>query len=378
MRQRAAGPCGAGGYVWRVRVALVIERFRAAGGGVEHAAYRLVQELARRELELTVFCRQADTAASPGASLIALEGPSFWQPLRVLEFSRRAARATRSHDVVHSYSRTRRQHVYRAGGGSHAAYLERMYAHPERQRWSPRHRVLLAIEEAVFRDPAQIIQCNSRLVERELAARYGIPSRRLVTIYNGVDAQLVAPEKRASRGEALRRSLGVEGPVALFLGHGFQRKGLDRAIDALAQSGAHADLLVAGGDDPARWRAHARERGVEPRVHFLGARSDVADLYAAADALVLPTRYDAFANACLEAMAAGIPVATTPHNGAAELIEPGVSGWVGEDGLESVFRALEDAALVRRMGAAARERALGFSWETHAEQVLELYARVAA
>jgi UDP-glucose:(heptosyl)LPS alpha-1,3-glucosyltransferase len=361
-----------------VRVALVIERFRAAGGGVEQAAYRLVQELARRELDLTVFCRQAETAASAGASLVALEGPSFWQPLRVLEFSRRAARATRGHDVVHSYSRTRRQHIYRAGGGSHAAYLERMYAHPERQRWSPRHRVLLGIEEAVFRDPAQLIQCNSRLVEREIAARYPVPAERLVTIYNGVDAHTFSPEKRAARGEPLRRSLGLEGPVALFVGHGFERKGLDLAIDGLAQSGARADLLVVGGDDPSRWQAQARERGIASRVHFLGARGDVADLYAAADALVLPTRYDAFANVCLEAMASGIPVATTPANGAAELIEPGVSGWVAERDFSPVFSALEDAARLRRMGDAARACALGLSWESHAEQVLALYARVAA
>jgi UDP-glucose:(heptosyl)LPS alpha-1,3-glucosyltransferase len=360
-----------------VRVALVIERFRAAGGGVEQAAYRLVQELARRELDLTVFCRQADTAASAGASLVALEGPSFWQPLRVLEFSRRAARATRGHDVVHSYSRTRRQHIFRAGGGSHAAYLERMYAHPERRRCSPRHRVLLALEEAVFRDPAQLIQCNSRLVEREIAARYSLPPERLVTIYNGVDTQLFSPERR-ERGTPVRKALGLEGPVALFVGHGFERKGLDLAIEGLARSGARADLLVAGGDDPSPWHARARERGVERRVHFLGARSDVAELYAAADALVLPTRYDAFANVCLEAMASGIPVATTASNGASELIEPGVSGWVAERDFAPVFRALEDGALLRRMGLAARERALGFSWETHARQVLELYARIAA
>jgi UDP-glucose:(heptosyl)LPS alpha-1,3-glucosyltransferase len=359
-----------------VRVALVIERFRAAGGGVEQAFLRLVRELARRELELTVVCRQADTAVSAGASLVALGGPSLWQPLRVLEFSRRAARATRGLDVVHSYSRTRRQHIYRAGGGSHATYLEQMYADPRRKRWSPRHRVLLAIEEAVFGDASQLIQCNSRRVADEIAARYAVPRERLVTIYNGVDAQHFTPEGREARGGPLRSALRLDGPVALFVGHGFERKGLDRAIDALAASARKADLLVVGGDDPAPWRERARRAGVEGRVHFLGERRDVADLHAAADLLVLPTRYDAFANACLEAMASGLPVATTPTNGAAELIEPGVSGWVLEGDFSPAFRALEDPALLSRMGAAARQRALAHTWEGHAQQVLELYARV--
>jgi len=337
-----------------------------------------VRELARRELELTVFCRQADTAVSAGASLVALGGPRFWQPLRVLEFSRRAARATRGHDVVHSYSRTRRQHIYRAGGGSHAAYLERMYADPARRRWSPRHRVLLAIEEAVFRDASQLVQCNSRRVADEIAARYAVPRERLVTIYNGVDAQHFTPEGREARGGPLRSALHLEGPVALFVGSGFQRKGLDRALEALARSGARADLLVVGRDAPIAWRERARRLGVAQRVHFLGERADVADLHAASDVLLLPTRYDAFANACLEAMASGLPVATTRANGAAELIEPGVSGWILEDDFSPVFEVLGDAAALRRMGDAARRRAEALTWEAHAECVLELYARVAA
>jgi UDP-glucose:(heptosyl)LPS alpha-1,3-glucosyltransferase len=361
-----------------VRVALVIEHFRASGGGVEQAFFRLVRELAHRELEITVVCRQAETAVAAGASLVAVGGPRFWQPLRVLEFSRRAARASRGYDVVHSYSRTRRQHIYRAGGGSHAAYLEQAYTDPRRRRWSPRHFTLLALEQAVFRDESQIIQCNSQRVADEIGQRFGVASERLVTIYNGVDARHFTPERREARGGPLRSALGLEGPVALFVGHGFRRKGLDRAIDGLARSGSKAELVVVGRDDPAPWREHALRLGVAERVHFIGERADVADLHAAADALVLPTRYDAFANACLEAMASGLPVATTPANGAAELIEPGVSGWVVEEDFSPVFHALEDAERLRGMGAAARLRAETLSWEAHAQRVVELYERVAA
>ena len=65
--------------------------------------------------------------------------------------------------MVQAFSRTRHQDVYRAGGGSHAAYMESVYAHPRLlRRFSPRHRTLLSIEEAVFRDERQTILCNSR------------------------------------------------------------------------------------------------------------------------------------------------------------------------------------------------------------------------
>ncbi len=366
------------GSLGRVRVAVVIERFAPGAGGVERAAFELISELARRGVDISVFCREARTAAPAGVALEALGGPRFWQPLRVRVFSRRAAIATRGYDVVHSFSRTRHQHVYRAGGGTHAAYMELMYGASRLQRLSPRHRAILGIEERVFADPRQIVQCNSQLVADEIAQRYGVGAERLVVIYNGVDLERFTPERRAARGAAVRAELGIEGPAALFVGHGFERKGLRAAIDALADAGGKGCLLVAGGDAPGPYREHARRRGLGGRVHFLGPRSDVEALHAAAELLVLPTRYDAFANACLEAMASGLPVATTPTNGAAELIEPGISGWIAAHDFAPALRALDDPGRLRTMGEAARQRAADFTWQRHADRVLELYARVRA
>jgi UDP-glucose:(heptosyl)LPS alpha-1,3-glucosyltransferase len=356
-----------------VRVALVIERFGPTKGGVERAASNVVAELATREIDLTVVCREADTAVPGGVALDAVGGPRFWQPLRVLAFPRRARAATRGYDVVHSFSRTRHQHIYRAGGGSHAAYMEQMYASPRLQRLSPRHRVILAIEEAVFRDARQIVQCNSQGVADEIAARYDVPRERLFTLYNGVDTLRFNPERRAARGGPIRTALGTEGPVALFVGHGFARKGLQRAIDGLADAGGKAHLLVVGRDDPRPYREQARRRGVEQRVLFLGPRLDIPELHAAADLFILPTHYDAFSNACLEAMASGLPVATTPTNGAAELIEPGVSGWICEQDFSPAFAGIEDGERLQQMGAAARRRAESLTWRAHAERLLELY-----
>ncbi len=360
----------------RVRVAIAIESFRPGPGGVEGVAWQLARELGELGVDLTVLCRQAARPAPPGVRVETLGGVSFWQPLRVLDFSRRAARAARAggFDVVQTFSRTRHQDVYRAGGGSHAAYMESVYGHPRLQRLlSPRHRTLLAIEEAVFADPCQTIVCNSRLVADDLARRYGIPEARLAVIYNGVDLERFHPRLRERDSARVRAELGLEGPIALFVGSGFPRKGLDRAIAGLAESGAKADLLVAGAGDPAPFRAQAEALGVAGRVHFLGVRNDVAELYAAADLFVLPTRYDPFANACLEAMAAGVAVATTPHNGVAELIEPGANGFVCESDFAPAFRALEDPERLRALAGRARAVAERFSWREHARAVLSLW-----
>jgi UDP-glucose:(heptosyl)LPS alpha-1,3-glucosyltransferase len=280
--------------------------------------------------------------------------------------------------VVHSLARTTSQDIYRTGGGTHATYMEAVYSSPRtRALISPRHRVLLRIEERVFADPHQIIQCNARGTALDISRRFGVPEERLCVIYNGVDTDRFHPERRIAARSEMRRDLGLEGPAALFVGAGFRRKGLDRAIEGLAK-GAPADavLLVAGGDDPRPWRELAARRGVADRVRFLGRRGDVDRLHAAADLFVLPTRYDPFSNACLEAMASGLPVATTRTNGASELIDRGRSGLVLDDGFEEAFALLAEPERLEAMGRGARATAGERSWSRHTEEVLALYARV--
>jgi len=377
----SAGSCGSASttrYPTVVRVAVVIERFGPDAGGAEQVAYHQVVELARRGIDVSVLCRASDVAAPRGARIQLVPTPRFWQPLRVLWFSLRAARAIQGFDVAHGFSRTRHQDIYRAGAGSHAAYMEQMYPNAERlRRFSPRHRTLLAIEEAVFRDSRQLIQCNARMNADAISTRYGVERERLAVIYNGVDIQRFHPEQRGTLGRELRKQLGIEEPIALFAGSGFERKGLDRAILGLANSGARATLLVAGNGARESYRELIQHCGLRERIRFLGKRSDMPALYAAADLFVLPTRYDPFANACLEAMAAGVAVATTHSNGACELIEPGFNGWIGVDDFAPAFALLSDEARLREMGRAARQAAEQLTWSAYTERVLELYRKVA-
>ena len=319
----------------------MVERFVSGAGGVETVASHLARGLAAREVEVAVVCRVAEVPNPPGVALRSVRVPTFWQPLRVLAFSRAAARATRSgFDVVHSLARTRHQDIFRAGGGSHAAYMEHTYRFVRtRALLSPRHRVLLSIEERVFRDPRQLIQCNARRSADEIARRFHVPAERLVTIYNGVDTERFHPTRRAAAREKARLDLQIPGPAGLFVGSGFHRKGLDRALRALARSAPpNAILLIAGAGNPKRYRALATKLGIETRVRFLGRRSDVEFLHAAADLFVLPTRYDPFANACLEAMASGLPVATTLANGAVDVACLEATG-VGYEATEQRFVA---------------------------------------
>ena len=370
-----------------MRVALVIERFEPRGG-VERVAWQVAHGLAAAGDEVHVVARKA--TASEAVQLHLVRVPSNWQPWRVVAFSNAAARVAPrgAFDVVHSFSRTRHQDLFRAGGGSHAEYMERQYGGSggggfglSLRRLSPRHRVLLAIERRVFADASQFILCNSRMVQLELMRRYAIPDERLVLLYNGVDLERFHPSRRATEGARLRAELGAgDAPVWLFVGSGFRRKGLDTALRALAAAGGDAVLWVAGSDDTKDWRGSARALGVAERVRWLAARRDVAALYAAADALLLPTRYDAFANVCLEAAAAGIPVVTSASNGAAEILGDGgiiVRDAEDDAGFAQALERLTDPAERRTRGVAARAVAERHGWPQHVAALRALYARIA-
>lgn len=359
-----------------MKIALVVERFERGAGGVENVAWQVARGLARAGDDVTVLARRGDDA--PGVALRRLAVPAFWQPLRVLAFSRAAHLAARrgAFDVVHSLTRTLHQDVYRAGGGSHADYMARQYgaAGAGLRRLSPRHATLLFVESRVFADAGQIVQCNSELVRREIAARHGVPDSRLVVIRNGVELERFRP------GAAAAARAAAAGPRWLLLGSGFRRKGVEVALRALAATPPSAGALtVAGRDDATPWRALASRLGVEARVRFAGATDRPEDLYAGHDAFLLPTRYDAFANVCLEALACGLPVVTSGANGAAEIL--GDAGVVVPDpddvrGFADALLRLADPAVRSRCAGAARAIAERHSWADHVEALRSLYARV--
>ena len=147
----------------------------------------------------------------------------------------------------------------------------------------------------------------------------------------------------------------------------------------MKNSKRRATLWVAGGDDPRAGLRLAKKLAVGARVNFLGHRDDLPELHAAADALLLPTRYDAFANVCLEAAASGLPVVTSGANGAARWL--GSAGITVDDpedvsGFAKALDALADPERRRSLGAAARERAEGASWPRHVEALRALYREI--
>jgi glycosyltransferase involved in cell wall biosynthesis len=140
--------------------------------------------------------------------------------------------------------------------------------------------------------------------------------------------------------------------------------------------------MLGSGPERALLEQAARQAGVSDRVHFLGAkpRAEVVDYLAAADVFLFPTERDEAAPLVpLEAMAAGLPVVASTVGGGAELIENGTSGLLVPPAAADVWAdamgsLLEDEALRRRMGEAARERVLErYTIEAMTRQTVAVY-----
>jgi UDP-glucose:(heptosyl)LPS alpha-1,3-glucosyltransferase len=213
-----------------------------------------------------------------------------------------------------------------------------------------------------------------------------MPPDRVVVAHNGVDSRRFSPAVRALHRERQRAALGAapDETLLLFVGKGFARKGLAVLLAAIGQlyaAGARGlRLAVVGQGATVRWEGLARELGIADRVRFVGHASDPEAYYVAADVFVLPTFFDPFANATLEAMASGLPVITSRSNGASEILTPGADGLVVDDprdaaGVARAIGDLMDPARREAMGRAARETALRYTWEGPLQATLDVYAR---
>ena len=218
------------------------------------------------------------------------------------------------------------------------------------------------------------VHVDSRLVRDDLFEAYDVDPHRIRVIPPGVDLNLY---RQAAERLAARQQVGLTEPdtVILFCGHSFKRKGLDRAVLALARMCRPAQLVVVGGDDPAPYLALARQQGVAGRVHFVGPRTDTWRFFQAADIFVLPTRVDLWGMTVVEAMATAVPAITTTAAGSSDVIANEENGFVVPEPFEvdllaaTFDRLAGDPELRRRIGRAAEKRARSLTWDERGRQV---------
>jgi UDP-glucose:(heptosyl)LPS alpha-1,3-glucosyltransferase len=370
------------------RVALVRSRFDAFGGA-ERFVQSAIAALSAQGASLTLVTRKWPDDDGSAVIVNPFHVGSLWRD-RGFAKAVCEALAKRPFDLVQSHERIACCDVYRAGDGVHAAWLEqRARVQSALGRYvtahSPHHRYLLAAERELFTSPRlKAVICNSEMVRGEIRERFATADDKLVLIRNAVDGARFHPGLREEFRDALRGQLKIprEASVFAYVGSGFERKGVGAFLCAVAAREEPAWAIIAGKDKSAdRYGKLAVKLGIAHRVRFTGAVSDVRPFLAASDAFVLPTLYDPFPNAALEAMACGLPVVTSTKCGAAEIVREGESGFV-RDALDvgALAQCLDrlDPETARRMGEAARESIAHLTPEAMGREYLALYERLLA
>jgi UDP-glucose:(heptosyl)LPS alpha-1,3-glucosyltransferase len=374
-----------------MRIAIIRQRYTPFGGA-ERFVEGALEALLERNVAITLYTREW-----PQTKLQLLE-PHIVNPFHIgglwrdWGFARAVCRAVgHAHlDLVQSHERLLCCDIFRAGDGVHAVWLEeRLKAASPLKRLSvalsPHHFYIRTMERRMFASPwLSAVICNSRMVRDEIRERFSIPENKLHVVYNAVDCDDFSPALRRERTALrVRHRIPLDATVYLLVGSGFERKGVATAIEALAELPPPAHLLVVGRDkDPEHYERIARRHGVADRVTLAGPQVDPRPYYGAADAFVLPSLYDPFPNAALEAMACALPVITSSKSGAAELVREHDAGLVCPSrdvaGLAAHMHMLLDEAQRERFGARAREAVLPLTPAAMTLKLVLLYRELLA
>jgi UDP-glucose:(heptosyl)LPS alpha-1,3-glucosyltransferase len=348
-----------------------VRRGHSATGGAEAYLLRLAKSLhSMGEETILITTREWPAERWPFGEILRLPGKT------PEEFAAAFKSSDTGCDVVFSMERVPGCDVYRAGDGVHASWLERRKAFEPfwkklARLMNRKHSQMLALESKVF-DSAntRVIIANSHLVRDEILARFDFPADRIHVVPNGIQPIDNLPARAVAR-----ESFGIPSDqfTVLFLGTGWERKGLRTALRAVEMVDG-AMLLVAGRGPADAYRSR--------NAKFVGPVSEIGSLFAAADLMVLPTWYDPFSNACLEALSGGLPVITTPANGFSEIITPGVHGAIVPAGDSLVLAEEIEKWKTPSRCADAREacirRANEFTIESNARKTLEILRQTAS
>lgn len=369
-----------------MKLAIIRQRYTSFGGA-ERFLERVLASLQIDHLDVTVIARDWPKDAQSGYRRILLKPFSIGRTWRDAAFARAACEvvATGGFDLIQSHERLACCDIFRAGDGVHREWLaQRIRRRGKSTAWldraSPFHRRILAAERSMFANPRlKTVICNSRMVRDEIIHHYGVAQERLVVIPNAVDGNHFHPGLRELHRAEMRRKLGIDErqPLFLFVGSGFERKGVDLLLDVWPE--VDASLVIVGHDrDLANYRQRANKR--TQQVHFVGPQQDVRPWYGAADTFVLPTLYDPLPNAALEALSCGLPVLTSQKSGAAEWIQAGVNGDVvdalDQPGWLAVLNSWCDQERCRSASSRARKAVYGLTPDTMQAQFHDLYTHL--
>lgn len=366
-------------------------------GGMNVYIDSLARTLAGRGIGVDVFTRRAEddtpaeTEVVPGYCVVQVDASGADRADLVAAYAEGVAKWIVGHevtpDVLHS-------HYWLSGWAG--ALLQDALSVPlaisfhtlgrvkeaARSPGEPRESLVRIAAETEVVARAGCMVASTPAEAADLIEHYQANPERICVSPPGVDHVIFKPGDKARA----RHRLGLEpGPLVAFVGRIQPLKGVDVAIKAIARLDG-VRLLVVGGPsgvmgESELGRLQAMAAALAPgRVTFLPPRphADIACVYVAADAVIVPSRSESFGLVAVEAQACGTPVVASRVGGLAYSVEDGQSGYLiaGHDPADyarALAAILDDPTNAGRLAAGAAEHASRFSWDATADRLVELY-----
>lgn len=378
-----------------MKIALVILHADPARGGAERYTIDLAHELARRGEDVWVLA-STFSKTNPPLQTIELKANGLTRAARYDSFLNSLDRHldASGYDMVHTMLPVRRCDIYHPHAGiaadavlhgheKHSGALRRGLARLATRMNRRRQRFAHVERELLSRSEPPIVLCLSEYVKQTVRKHYGLPEEKLATLFNGVDLTRFDRSERAHAAVRIRQQFHISNDrvVALMIAQDFERKGLRQAIAAVARlNDPRLVLLVVGKQESSPYQNLAISLGIADRVVFAGPTSDPTSFYRAADFFVLPTRHDPCSLVVLEALAMGLPVISTRSNGACEIMQNGVHGFVLDDpsdidALSMGMQRMLDAQKRSEMSSACLQLRPSLSNNRHVDHLLQIYAQ---
>ena len=307
-------------------------------GGLEKYTWRIAHAFAKRNCPITILTSDPIEQAHdhPLIHFRALNCRYKLSVLRLQEFDKKVRHylADNPSNIVFGMDRTRSQTHLRLGSGIHRAFLQtRHYTDSFFKQivtpLNPLHRLILSIEKQSLENPKlRCLFTNSHMVKQEVLSYYKVDPSKIHVIHNGVEWYELQKEfdTWVERKPTIASNIHLDPTTYhfLFIGNGYQRKGLDVLLQALALLGKEDFHLSVLGKEKklSTYIDKTKKLGLAKKVSFYGQRSDVRKFYQLCDCLVIPSFYDPFANVTVEALAMGLFVISSKSNGGHEVLTP--------------------------------------------------------
>jgi len=287
-------------------------------GGLERDFLRIAKICQSRGHEISVFSFiwQGDIPQGFKHTLLPVKGLTNHQ--RIKHFSQKfsqhllAQSKEEQFDLVVGFNKMANLDLYYAADPCYEAKVSDQ--HGKLYRLGQRYKVLQAMEQSVFAQDKNVeLLFISDIQMENFKTIYHTPAERFHSLPPGVDRSRIRPDNAAEIRQQTRDKLSLkeDDKLLLMIGSGYKRKGVDRAMQALASLPeplrSHTFLLVAGEDRLSKYKSLAKKLGISNQVHLPGARDDVPELLLATDLFMHPARHENTGTVLLEAIAAGIP-----------------------------------------------------------------------